>query len=213
MSDSTNDPVVTTANVDDVATNDDNTTTNNEQPTTSPTTQDETTTTDTVSAVDKANLEDMKEKLAEMEAEARKLKEVQAQVEKDLSTQTLASKQDVDARSVFVGQVDYSATPEELQLHFQSCGTIVRITIMCDKYSGKPKGYAYVEFADASSVANALVLNETVFKGRPLKVTAKRTNVPSFMRGGYRGRGRGRGGYRGRGRGGYRGRARGYRPY
>lgn len=51
-----------------------------------------------------------------------------------------------DLRSVYVGSVDYGATPEELQAHFASCGTIDRITILCDKWTGKPKGYAYVMF-------------------------------------------------------------------
>lgn len=37
-------------------------------------------------------------------------------------------------------QVDYSATPEEIQGHFQSAGTINRVTILCDKFTGHPKG-------------------------------------------------------------------------
>jgi RNA recognition motif-containing protein len=37
-------------------------------------------------------------------------------------------------------KVDFSATPEELQQHFQSCGMILRITILCDKFTGHPKG-------------------------------------------------------------------------
>jgi polyadenylate-binding protein 2 len=49
-------------------------------------------------------------------------------------------KEEQDARSCYVGNVDYLATPEELQNHFQSCGTINRVTILCDKYSGNPKG-------------------------------------------------------------------------
>jgi polyadenylate-binding protein 2 len=49
-------------------------------------------------------------------------------------------KEAVDSRSVYVGQVDYGATPEELQAHFQSCGTINRVTILCDKFTGHPKG-------------------------------------------------------------------------
>lgn len=79
--------------------------------------------------------------------------------------------------------------------------------------------YAYVEFTEPSLVAQALVLNESVFKGRNIKVTPKRTNVPGMSRGrgrggfrGGRGFGRGappRGGYRG----GYRGRGRGFAPY
>ncbi len=40
--------------------------------------------------------------------------------------------------------------------------------------------FAYIEFADKDSVANALLLNETTFKGRQLKVGSKRTNVPGM---------------------------------
>jgi polyadenylate-binding protein 2 len=86
--------------------------------------------------------------------------------------------------------------------------------------------YAYVEFTEPSLVAQALVLNESVFKGRNIKVVPKRTNLPGMTRGrggrgGPRGGGRGfygggRGGFPPRGgfRGGYRGRGRGgYSPY
>lgn len=82
----------------------------------------------------------------------------------------LLDKEAVDSRSVYVGNVDWGSTPEEIQAHFQSCGTINRITILCDKWTGQPKGYAYVEFADASSVANAMVLNESLFRARLIKV-------------------------------------------
>ena len=60
-------------------------------------------------------------------------------------------------------------------------------------------------------MTNATVLDDSVFRGRPIKVTAKRTNIPGFNHRGRGGRGRGRGGQRGgygfqqpRGRGGYR---------
>ncbi|KAI8914008.1 hypothetical protein DFJ77DRAFT_483660 [Powellomyces hirtus] len=150
----------------------------------------------------------MQARIQEMEQEAQKLREMQAQVEKDMggSTNGDESKEDVDSRSIYIGNVDYSSTPEEIQGHFQSCGTINRVTILCDKWTGHPKGYAYVEFADPAIVNNALVLNDSLFKGRIIKVIAKRTNVPG-MRGGRGGRGGFRGGYRGfRGHAGYRGR-------
>lgn len=114
--------------------------------------------------------------------------------------------------------MDYSATGEELNQHFHECGTINRVTIMCHKGTGHPKGYAYIEFKDRESVQNALILNESMFRGRQLKVVEKRTNIPGlrggmggrsrgrFSRGGWRGgnyRGRPRGRGRGRGRGGY----------
>ena len=42
--------------------------------------------------------------------------------------------------SIYVGQVDYNATPEELLAHFGACGTVERVTIVCDKMTGRPKG-------------------------------------------------------------------------
>jgi len=52
-----------------------------------------------------------------------------------------------DKNSIYVGQVDYSATPEELLAHFEPCGVVERVTICCDRFSGQPKGFAYLEFA------------------------------------------------------------------
>ncbi|GAA5987602.1 hypothetical protein JCM11641_005379 [Rhodosporidiobolus odoratus] len=157
-----------------------------------------------------AELAAMKARVAEMEAEAQKLRELTAASEAasnaagetgDVSMSD-EDREAVDARSIYVGNVDYSSTPEEIQQHFASCGTINRVTILFDKYTG-PKGYAYVEFASSDLVQNAILLDQTMFRGRLLKVSAKRTNVPG--QGAARGRGRGRGGYRGgfRGYGGY----------
>lgn len=156
-----------------------------------------------------AEIEAMKQRVAEMEAEAAKLREMQQAAGEAAGSNLHPSeeeREEVDSRSIYVGNVDYGATPEELQQHFQSCGTINRVTILCDKFTGHPKGYAYVEFADPSLVSNAVVLNESLFRGRLIKVTAKRTNMPGLAaRGRGRGRGRGRP-FRGRGRG----RGRGY---
>jgi len=147
-----------------------------------------------------------------------------------------ASGENRDACSIYVGQVDYNATPEELLGHFEACGTVERVTIVCDKFSGRPKGFAYLEFQTEASVENAIKLDGSEFKGRTIKVTAKRVNVAGYKyqqqsqnngeegggrggrggRGFYRGgRGRGRGrGYRGGYRGGRGGRGgRGYHPY
>ncbi|KAJ4302564.1 hypothetical protein N0V88_002714 [Collariella sp. IMI 366227] len=175
---------------------------------------------------DEEEISAMKRRVAEMEAEAAKLREMQASL--DQARQDLSEdKEDVDSRSIFVGNVDYSTSPEELQAHFQSCGSINRVTILLDKFTGQPKGYAYVEFSEPSCVGPALILNDSVFKGRNLKVDPKRTNIPGMARGrgrgGFRGGGRGGGFYGGRGgggymrgggyRGGYRGRGRGFSPY
>jgi len=111
-----------------------------------------------------------------------------------------------DARSVYVGNVDYKSTPEELQTLFQPCGAVKRVTILCDKFTGRPRGFAYVEFAEEESVNNAKSLDNATFHERQIKVTPKRTNLPgvTVATPPSRGRGRGRGG-RGRGARGGRG--------
>lgn len=167
---------------------------------------------------DDPELEAIRAKVKEMEEEQKKLLEMQGEVDKELqsSNQTVKSsgsgqsfptaeeKQEIDSRSIYVGNVDYSATAEELGKHFEGCGPVNRVTIMCDKYSGQPKGFAYIEFTEKDGVDNSLKLNESLFKGRQLKVNPKRTNRPGLsatMRG--RGRGRGRGMFYPRGGGGF----------
>lgn len=43
---------------------------------------------------------------------------------------------------IFYGneQVEYGATADELEIHFNGCGPVNRVTILCDKFSGHPKG-------------------------------------------------------------------------
>ena len=85
----------------------------------------------------------MKKRVQEMEAEAAKLRQMQASIDTPpnrSSVEARENKEDVDARSIFVGNVDYGASPEEIQAHFQSCGSINRVTILLDKFTGHPKG-------------------------------------------------------------------------
>jgi len=120
-------------------------------------------------AGDEEEIAAMKKRVQEMEAEAAKLREMQASL--DSQTDSLReSKEDIDARSIFVGNVDYGASPEEIQAHFQTVGAINRVTILLDKFTGHPKGYAYVEFTEPTLVTQALVLNDSHFRGRAIKV-------------------------------------------
>jgi polyadenylate-binding protein 2 len=83
----------------------------------------------------------MKRRVAEMESEAAKLREMQSQLDQQSENLQREDREDVDARSIFVGNVDYGATPEEIQAHFQSAGSINRVTILLDKFTGHPKGW------------------------------------------------------------------------
>lgn len=135
-------------------------------------------------------LEAIKARVKEMEEEAEKIKQMQSEVDKQMTLGTAAGiapiplsleeKQEIDNRSVYVGNVDYGASAEELEAHFHGCGTINRVTILCNKADGHPKGFAYIEFGSKEFVETALAMNETLFRGRQIKVMAKRTNRPGI---------------------------------
>ena len=159
----------------------------------------------------------IKARLREMEEETEKIRQIQAEVDKQMSLgappgaagvksplyMSLEEKMESDEKSIFVGNVDYGATTDELEQHFLGCGVVNRVSILCNKFDGHPKGFAYIEFADKDCIQIALALDETLFRGRQLKVMPKRTNkvgisttnrLPRGMR--PRGRGRIYSGYR-----------------
>ncbi|XP_037927271.1 polyadenylate-binding protein 2-like [Teleopsis dalmanni] len=88
----------------------------------------------------------------------------------------VGNQQEIDARSVYVGNIDYGASAEELEVFFLRCGDVNRVSIVRNKSDGRPKGFAFIEFAKIEFAQNALSLNETIFKRRPLKVMKKRSN-------------------------------------
>lgn len=142
--------------------------------------------------VEDPELEAIKARVREMEEEAEKLKEMQSEVEKQMNWSsssitspvspypTVEEKIETDNRSVYVGNVDYGATAQELEAHFHGCGSINRVTILCDKFTGHPKGFAYIEFSDKESVQTAMALDESLFRGRQIRVSVKRTNRPGI---------------------------------
>ncbi|GMT00696.1 hypothetical protein PENTCL1PPCAC_22870, partial [Pristionchus entomophagus] len=152
------------------------------------------------------DIDELQRRMNEIEEEQAKLKQIQSEVDNSLNlsssslsgtTLSAEEKAEADGRSVYVGNVDYSCTAEELESHFHGCGSVSRVTILCDKFTGHPKGFAYVEFADSEGRNNALAMNESLLKGRQIKVMEKRTNRPGIsstnrfprMRGAARGRG------------------------
>ena len=102
-----------------------------------------------------------------MEAEANKLREMQASLEH--TPDLREEREDVDARSIFVGNVDYGASPEEIQAHFQSCGSINRVTILLDKFTGHPKGLVASSTYCQLTVMNGFLLLR--FSAAKLKIT------------------------------------------
>ena len=72
-------------------------------------------------------------------------------------------------RNSYIGQVDYSTTPQQLGEYFKSAGAVARVTIA--GYPYQPQGYAYLEFETQEGQQAAIeTLDSTDFNGRTLKV-------------------------------------------
>ena len=87
-------------------------------------------------------------------------------MERKVTPSKLTLEEQMLLRSVFVKNVDFSATTEEIKQHFKDCGEIVRVTIGVNKMTRKPLGYCYIEFAEQESAVRSKILNESLFKGR-----------------------------------------------
>ena len=117
--------------------------------------------------------------------------------------------------NIYVGNLSYEATEEDLRLAFEPFGQVESATIIKDKHSGQSKGFGFVEMTSKAEGQSAIDdLNGKELKGKALNVNEARPRPESRgRRGGYGGsrerKGGGRGGYdRGRGgqgggRGGY----------
>src|SRR5436190_17141005 len=106
-------------------------------------------------------------------------------------------------KNIYVGNLPYDTTGDDLVELFQTYGTVTSGQVIIDKFSGRSRGFGFVEMAnDDESQAAIDALNGIPFGGRPLTVNEARPREerPSGGRGGYGGGG---GGGYGRGGGGY----------
>ncbi len=115
---------------------------------------------------------------------------------------------------IYVGNLPYSATEEEVSDLFAEFGPVERVKIITDRETGQSKGFAFVTLGDQAQLNAAIeAVNEQDFQGRALRVNASEPREPRSGGGGggYGGGGGGsRGGYGGggggnRGGGGYKG--------
>jgi RNA recognition motif-containing protein len=73
--------------------------------------------------------------------------------------------------NIYVGNLPYSATEDELRTAFAAFGEVSRVSVITDRDTGQSKGFAFVEMADNSSADAAIKgLNDTAMGGRNLKV-------------------------------------------
>ncbi len=114
---------------------------------------------------------------------------------------------------LYVGNLPWSISDDQLQQLFSQAGQVVSAQVIIDRFSGRSKGFGFVEMADAAAAQAAIAqFNEYEMEGRKLVVNEARPKAPRSDFGGDRGGrsfGGGRGGFgggrgdRGGDRGGY----------
>lgn len=105
-------------------------------------------------------------------------------------------------KKLFVGNLPYTTTDQELTGFFSPFGTVLSAIIINDKYSGRSKGFGFVEIEDDAAADKAIAeLNGSQMGGRAMVVSVARPREERPMGGGYGG-GDNRGGGRDFSRGG-----------
>src|SRR5436190_16078974 len=106
------------------------------------------------------------------------------------------------ASKLFVGNLPFTATENDLQDHFAQAGAVLAVNIMQDRATGRSRGFAFVEMSSPDEASKAInMFHQKEFQGRPLTVNEARPREERPPGGG--GFGGGRGGRAGGG-GGYR---------
>jgi len=96
---------------------------------------------------------------------------------------------------IYVGNLSYEVSEQDLRQEFGAFGEVTSADIITDKYSGRPKGFGFVEMASKSEAEAAIAgLNGKAIKDRTVVVNEARPRTDS----------RGGGSYGNRGSGGYR---------
>jgi RNA recognition motif-containing protein len=96
-------------------------------------------------------------------------------------------------KRIYVGNLSYSATEEDIREMFSQHGEIVSVAMITDRETGRFRGFCFVEMEDAAADTAIEALNEKEVGGRALKVNEAR---PREERGNQGGGNRGRGGNR-----------------
>ncbi|MEJ2663934.1 MAG: RNA-binding protein [Spirochaetia bacterium] len=83
------------------------------------------------------------------------------------------------SKKIYVGNMNYNTTETQLQDLFAQHGTVLSVNIVRDRYTNRPKGFAFVEMEEASSADAAIsALNNMELDGRELRVSEAQARKP-----------------------------------
>ena len=98
-------------------------------------------------------------------------------------------------KKLFVGNLPFSATEDDLRTLFDGFGSVASLQIVMDRETGRSRGFAFVEINDDAEADEAIRrVNGKELKGRALNVNEARPQREGGGGGGFRSRGPGGGG-------------------
>jgi RNA recognition motif-containing protein len=87
--------------------------------------------------------------------------------------------------NIYVGNLSYDATEEDLRQEFSRFGEVSSVNIIKDRETGRPRGFAFVEMPDSDAAKEAIEqLNQTEIAGRAVTVNEARPKPDRPRRGG-----------------------------
>jgi RNA recognition motif-containing protein len=100
--------------------------------------------------------------------------------------------EDVIATKVFVGNLNFRTMQDEIQSLFSEVGEVIEVFLPSDRMTGRPRGFAFVEFADEATATAAIQrFDGYELGGRNIRVNAAEAQRPRAPRGGGGGGGGG----------------------
>lgn len=94
--------------------------------------------------------------------------------------------------SIYVGNLPFSATEDEIRTAFEQFGTVQSVKLISDRDTGRPRGFGFVEMDESAAAGAVQAMNGKDMGGRPLRVNEAQERKPRTQGGGGGGAGRGR---------------------
>ena len=82
------------------------------------------------------------------------------------------------AKSIYVGNLPWSATEEQVQNLFAEYGSVLSVKLVNDRETGRARGFGFVEMEDPAATAAIEALDNSIFGGRTLRVNEAKPRAP-----------------------------------
>ena len=86
------------------------------------------------------------------------------------------------SKSIYVGNLPWSATEEQVRNLFSAYGTVNSVNLVSDRETGRARGFGFVEMADADAAGAIQALDGTPMDGRNLRVNEAQPKAPRSPR-------------------------------